>query len=266
MPGAARLLCSSGAQQAKPDLPPGHRRIRADRRQARSAPAVERRASSRRELGSRNDDSEGPCGVLSNTQLVPEAANLALIRAAVLCLVNRERAQNGESPLILNSQLEKAAEGHNHEMIAEDYFAHVSPTGVTPVQRIQSTTGYLPGSRVGYVIGENLAWGTLYLATPQAIVDAWIASPGHLANILEARYRETGIGVVPSVTPAHAAGGRSGATYAQEFGVISAERRAGITASGIVAARVRYPARTRERRWSVTLSDSFCGTLEVTGR
>ena len=155
----------------------------------------------------------------SNTQLTPEPANLPLIRAAVLCLVNRERAQNGEPPLILNSQLEKAAEGHNQEMIAEDYFAHVSPAGETPVQRIQLTTDYLPGARVGYVIGENLAWGTLYLATPQAIVEAWIASPGHLANILESRYRETGVGVVPSV-PQALSGGQPGATYAQEFGVI----------------------------------------------
>ena len=114
-----------------------------------------------------------------NAQLLPEPANLPLIRAAVLCLVNRERAQNGESPLILNSQLERAAEGHNQEMIAQDYFAHVSPAGETPVQRIQSTTDYLPGPRVGYVIGENLAWATLYLSTPQAIVEAWIASPGH---------------------------------------------------------------------------------------
>ncbi len=154
-----------------------------------------------------------------NTQLTPEAANLPLVRAAVLCLVNRERAQNAEPPLILNSQLEKAAEDHNREMIAEDYFAHVSPAGETPVQRIQSTTDYLPGPKVGYVIGENLAWGTLYLATPQAIVEAWIASPGHLANILEPRYRETGIGVVPSV-PSAMSGGESGATYAQEFGVI----------------------------------------------
>jgi uncharacterized protein YkwD len=157
-----------------------------------------------------------PC---SNTQLLPEAANLPLVRAAVLCLVNRERAQNGEPPLILNSQLERAAEGHNQEMIAQNYFAHVSPAGETPVQRIQSTTAYLPGPRVGYVIGENLAWGTLYLATPQAIVEAWIGSPGHLANILETRYRETGVGVVPSV-PAALSGGQPGATYAQEFGVI----------------------------------------------
>ncbi|HEX4627163.1 MAG TPA: CAP domain-containing protein, partial [Gemmatimonadales bacterium] len=72
---------------------------------------------------------------------------------------------------------------------------------------------------VGYVIGENLAWGTLGAATPQAIVNAWIASPGHLANMLDTQYTETGIGVTPQVPPSRA-GGESGATYAQEFGVI----------------------------------------------
>jgi uncharacterized protein YkwD len=153
-----------------------------------------------------------------NTELTPEAANIPLIRAAVLCLINRKRAENGENPLVLSAQLEEAAEGHCQELIADDYFAHVSPTGETPVDRIRET-GYIPAPSDGYVIGENLAWGTYQLSTPQAIVSAWIASPGHLANILEAQYRETGIGVTPAV-PSSLAPGAPGATYAQEFGVI----------------------------------------------
>jgi uncharacterized protein YkwD len=153
-----------------------------------------------------------------NTALTPEPGNLPLVRAAVLCLINRERAQNGESPLTLNAQLEQAAEGHSHELISANYFAHVSPSGKTPVDRIRET-GYIPGPGAGYVIGENLAWGTYGLATPAAIVSAWIASPGHLANILESQYTETGIGVVPQV-PASLSNGAPGTTYAQEFGVI----------------------------------------------
>jgi uncharacterized protein YkwD len=156
-----------------------------------------------------------PC---PNTELTPEPANIALVRAAVLCLINRKRAENGDSPLKLNAQLEQAAEGHCTELIAEDYFAHVSPSGETPVDRIRDT-GYIPSPSVGYVIGENLAWGTYQLSTPQSIVSAWIASPGHLANILEAQYTETGIGVTPAV-PSSLAAGAPGATYAQEFGVI----------------------------------------------
>jgi uncharacterized protein YkwD len=153
-----------------------------------------------------------------NTQLMPEPGNLGLVRAAVLCLVNKERAQNGVAPLRTNNLLEQAAEGHSRELISADYFAHVSPSGETPVDRVRQT-GYIPGPSVGYVIGENLAWGTYSLATPAAIVSAWIASPGHLANILESQYTETGIGVVPQV-PSALGNGSPGASYAQEFGVI----------------------------------------------
>jgi uncharacterized protein YkwD len=156
-----------------------------------------------------------PC---QNTQLAPAPGDLELVRNAVMCLVNRERAQNGEVPLVRNQRLEQAAESHGSEMIALDYFEHVSPTGETPVARIRDA-GYIPNPDAGYVIGENLAWGTLALATPQAVVEAWIASPKHLANILESRYRETGIGIVPTV-PAALGEGQPGATYAQEFGVI----------------------------------------------
>jgi uncharacterized protein YkwD len=156
-----------------------------------------------------------PC---QNTELAPEAANIALIRGSVLCLINRERALHGEAPLRTNPDLERAAQEHAQELIADDYFAHVSPSGVTPVDRIRAT-GYLPGPSFGYVIGENLAWGTLGLSTPQSIVAAWIASPGHLANILEGQYTDTGVAVVPAV-PASLGGGEPGGTYAQEFGAI----------------------------------------------
>jgi uncharacterized protein YkwD len=156
-----------------------------------------------------------PC---QNTELTPEAADIGLVRAAVLCLINRKRAESGESPLVANAELEQAAEEHAQELVADDYFAHVAPSGETPVDRIRAT-GYIPNPSVGYVIGENLAWGTYQLSTPQAIVSAWIASPGHLANILEAQYDDTGIGVTAAVPPSLAPGA-PGATYAQEFGVI----------------------------------------------
>jgi uncharacterized protein YkwD len=156
-----------------------------------------------------------PC---ENTQVVPEASNLPLVRESVLCLINTERAQHGKEPLQADAHLESAAESHGKEMLALDYFAHVAPSGLTPVERI-TKTGYLPSSEVGYVLGENLAWGTLSLATPEAIVKAWIASPEHLANILEGKYRDTGIDVEPSA-PESLAEGVQAALYTQEFGVI----------------------------------------------
>jgi uncharacterized protein YkwD len=156
-----------------------------------------------------------PC---ENTELTPNPGNLEAIDAATLCLVNQERARNGELPLQPNTQLEQAAQGHSEEMVADDYFAHVAPSGLTPVARVEET-GYLPNQQVGYTLGENIAWGTLQLSTPAAIVAAWIASPEHLANILYSPYRDTAIGVAPEA-PASLSEGQPGAVYSQEFGVI----------------------------------------------
>ena len=156
-----------------------------------------------------------PC---ENTELTPDEGNIEAIEAATLCLVNQERARNGEQPLTPNGQLAQAAQGHSEEMISDDYFAHVSPSGLTPVERVEET-GYVPNQQVGYTLGENLAWGTLGLSTPSSIVAAWIASPEHLANILYAPYRDTAIGVVPEVPPSFGEG-QPGALYSQEFGVI----------------------------------------------
>ena len=103
-------------------------------------------------------------------------------------------------------------------MASHDYFAHVGPRGQTLLARMRSA-GYIYSSRVGYEVGENIAWGTLSLATPRAIVAAWMASPGHRANILDARFRDTAIGVSPHVPSSHSQG-QAGGIYTQDFGVI----------------------------------------------
>jgi uncharacterized protein YkwD len=157
-----------------------------------------------------------PC---QNTELTPAPGNLEQIRAATLCLVNQERARNGELPLKISSKLEQAAQSHTEAMVSEDYFAHIAPNGETPVDRIQAT-GYIPNAEAGYTLGENIAWGTLELSTPAAIVAAWIASPEHLENILASAYVETAIGVTPAV-PTSLANGQTGAVYSQVFGVIT---------------------------------------------
>jgi uncharacterized protein YkwD len=80
-------------------------------------------------------------------------------------------------------------------------------------------SGYIFSSRIGYAVGENIAWATLWMATPKAIVAGWMASPGHRANILDATFRETGIGVSPHPL-ASLAHGQAGAIYTQDFGRI----------------------------------------------
>jgi uncharacterized protein YkwD len=150
--------------------------------------------------------------------LTPNGKNVNLIRVATLCLINRERAVHDERPLRPNARLRRAAQAHTNSMAIDDYFEHVGPRGQTPLARMRAV-GYVSSSRVGCEVGENIAWGTLSLATPHAIVAAWMASPGHRANILDSRYRETGIGVSPH-PPASLAHGEHGAIYTQDFGVI----------------------------------------------
>jgi len=154
----------------------------------------------------------------SNTRLRPTDWNIRLVRAATLCLINRERAAHGELRLRSNARLVRAAQAHTESMAWDDYFQHTGPGGQTPLARMVAV-GYIYSSRIGYEIGENIAWGTLDLATPRAIVAAWMASPGHRANILDRNFRETGIGVSPHL-PISLANGQPGAIYTQDFGVI----------------------------------------------
>lgn len=140
------------------------------------------------------------------------------MRAATLCLVNRERAGRGEQPLRYNGRLEAAAQGHSESMAAGGYFDHVGPGGQTPLQRMRDT-GYVYSSNVGFYIGENIAWGTGSLSTPRSIVAGWMASSGHRANILDTHFRDGGIGVAARA-PASVAHGAAGGVYTQDFGVI----------------------------------------------
>lgn len=103
-------------------------------------------------------------------------------------------------------------------MVDQDYFSHYGPSGDTPASRMRAS-GYLYSNDIGYEVAENIAWGTLSLATPNAIVEAWMHSQGHRENILDPHYRDTGIGVVAAV-PHSLAGGEPGAIYTQDFGVI----------------------------------------------
>src|SRR5829696_6997535 len=143
----------------------------------------------------------------------PEA--LAAMAASQLCLLNGERADAGLAPLTLNDKLSSAATAYAADLVGYSYFSHTGRDGSTIRTRLEAV-GYLPVDG-GWAIGENLAWGTGALATPGSIMQAWMNSPGHRANILNPEYVEIGIGVVVG-NPSVADG--SGATYANAFGVI----------------------------------------------
>jgi uncharacterized protein YkwD len=121
---------------------------------------------------------------------LPDAGNLAALRAATLCLVNRERAAQGLAALAASGALEQAAQRQSTDMGERKFFAHVNPDGAAPRDRILAA-GY-PADRA---TGENLYAGAEADATPAAAVNGWMNSPGHRENILRPAWTETGIGI-----------------------------------------------------------------------
>jgi uncharacterized protein YkwD len=139
--------------------------------------------------------------------------NLGRIRRAVLCLHNEIRSQHGLKALRQNKRLGRAAVRHSRDMVVHDYFEHTTPKGVTMLDRILRSR-YVREDQ-GWVLGENLAWGTGTYGTPRGAVEAWMESAGHRENILRGAYRDVGIGVVLGVPGSKAIG----ATYTLDFGV-----------------------------------------------
>lgn len=104
----------------------------------------------------------------------------------VTTLVNSERAKEGCGPVTANSQLQTAALRHSQDMAAKDYFDHTSPDGRDPGDRI-TAAGYQ-----WTTYGENIAKGQ---QTPAQVMEGWMNSPGHRANILNCAFKEIGVGV-----------------------------------------------------------------------
>ncbi|MEM7064890.1 MAG: CAP domain-containing protein [Cyanobacteria bacterium P01_B01_bin.77] len=103
----------------------------------------------------------------------------------VLRLTNNFRRENGLQDLVLDQNLDKAADNHSRDMARQDYFSHTGKNGSKPWDRAE-TAGY--ESRF---VGENIAAGQ---RSAQAVVNGWINSPGHRANMLNADYNEIGVG------------------------------------------------------------------------
>ncbi len=107
--------------------------------------------------------------------------------AQVADLVNRERAEYGLPALKYNSSLSKVAEAKAADMRDKGYFSHTSPTYGSPFDMMKSFG-------ISYrAAGENIAKG---YKTPSAVMNGWMGSEGHKANILNSSFTEIGIGYV----------------------------------------------------------------------
>jgi uncharacterized protein YkwD len=143
----------------------------------------------------------------------PQLADGRAAAQRVLTLVNEARARPrrcGERPfspappLRWNPQLERAAELHAQDMAAHGYVEHRGRDGSTPAQRI-ARAGYYPW----HSIGENVAAGQ---GAPEEVVEDWLSSPGHCANLMEPTFAEMGAAFTVNMAS-------KGVVYwAQEFG------------------------------------------------
>ena len=146
---------------------------------------------------------------------MPGQAAVDDLRAATLCLMNAERTARGLGRLQSEPLLGRVAAGYARQMVRGQFFDHTSPAGSTMLARIKATS-YLRDV-TSWSIGENLAWGTGTLATPRAMVRAWMQSAEHRANLLDRHFADVGIGVAAGA-PVALEPGELGGTYVTDFG------------------------------------------------
>jgi uncharacterized protein YkwD len=120
--------------------------------------------------------------------------------AAVLALVNEARVDAGCGAVTADPALAAVARAHSADMRDRDYFSHTSPEGLSPFDRAEQ-------AGVDHSRAENIAFGQ---ADATAVMEAWLESPGHRANILDCELTKLGVGV---------AEGPGGPWWTQLFGV-----------------------------------------------
>ncbi|MCC0094254.1 sigma-70 family RNA polymerase sigma factor [Streptomyces flavotricini] len=108
------------------------------------------------------------------------------VAGQVIALVNSERAAAGCGPLKEDPKLQSAAQGHSDDMAARDFFDHTNPDGADPGKRT-TAAGYRWST-----YGENIARGQ---QTAASVMDSWMKSPGHRANILNCSFKDIGVGI-----------------------------------------------------------------------
>lgn len=115
-------------------------------------------------------------------------------RLAVVCLINKQRDEHGRSrDLHTSYRLVNAARRHSQTMADRGCFAHQCSGESSPLKRLQNA-GYLVGGLSRWAYGENIGWGSDGRGTPRQIVNAWMNSTYHRANILSGTFEDIGVG------------------------------------------------------------------------
>lgn len=152
--------------------------------------------------------------ILLTIASLPAAAR-DITRESVLEAMNVHRANAGLPALRLDTRLTAASDDRMRDMEEVGYWSHRSPDGRSPFFFVQ-TRGYAYRSA-----GENLATG---FETAELLVEAWMESPGHRANILSANYDDCGIAIIEGATTGRATGKSVVVLFAREaIGTVAAK-------------------------------------------
>lgn len=125
--------------------------------------------------------------VIEEQKETPQGETMSAQANEILSLVNNERGKNGLQPLTLSAELTSIANVKAADMRDRNYFDHTSPTYGSPFEMLQRFG-------VSYTAaGENIAAGQ---KSAEAVMNDWLNSSGHRANILNKEYKELGVGYV----------------------------------------------------------------------
>ena len=111
----------------------------------------------------------------------------------VLHEINAVRGRRGLGDLVSSPALSRSAAAHSRAMATYGFFSHESRNGVAFSERIKRFYGPRSGT---WTVGENLAMFGGSTPTAAAIVDAWMGSPGHRANLLRGLFHEAGVAIM----------------------------------------------------------------------
>lgn len=124
--------------------------------------------------------------------LEPDAVTIDRVRTAVLCVVNERRVDAGRGELRASEHLDRSAAAHSADMVEHRYLAHEEGERPTLFQRVRAA-GYFAGA-ADALFSENIGAAPLGAASATRLVDAWLLSPDHRANLLHPSFRDLGVG------------------------------------------------------------------------
>jgi len=131
-------------------------------------------------------DTKKPASNTTSAASGTTSGDYSAFQKKVVELVNAERAKAGLKPLKMNTELNKVATTKSQDMAKNNYFSHTSPTYGSPFDMMKKFG-------ISYkTAGENIAMGQ---TTPEQVMNGWMNSSGHRANILKASFTEIGVGI-----------------------------------------------------------------------